>query len=280
MISAAKSWIRSRAAATLALIAPCLTGIVYLALAGAPFRFALINSAALTLAVLCAACLKLPQGKFGRRALALTLIGALLLPMLVGPSVDGITRWLAIGGFTLHVGMLVIPLLGVLAAHDHTAAPFIFVAALLVCFAQPDYASCLALACATFALWLVQRDWKLGAITALAIFASIGASFSGALPPQPFVEGILAGLWLSFPIAAVALIASVAACLLIIAIALPTSKAARYALCGAIFGFLLAAVSGDYPYPLFGYGAASIIGLGLALMRDSKQSTTPPYTLS
>ena len=42
-------------------------------------------------------------------------------------------------------------------------------------------------------------------------------------------------------------------------------KAPRFALAGALGGFILAALLADYPTPLVGYGAASILGLALAL---------------
>ncbi len=279
MIGADQSWLRGRIVAVLAIIIPGFTGIVYLTLAGAPTRFALINLGAITAATLCASFLKMPNGSSAQRLLALGLLVALALPLVAGPSIDGVSRWLSVGGFTLHMGMVVIPLLSVLAALDRKAAPLILLAALMVSFAQPDMASCLALAFAAFALWLSQRDWTTGAIAALAVFASIGASFSGALPPQPFVEGILSDLLQSNAVAAGGLAVSLLASLLIMLTALPSPKASRYALAGAMAGFVTAAIIGDYPYPLIGYGAASILGLGLALIRQTDGRSLRASTL-
>ena len=39
----------------------------------------------------------------------------------------------------------------------------------------------------------------------------------------------------------------------------------RHALAGSLFGFSLAAIVSNYPSVLIGYGAAPIIGYGLAL---------------
>ena len=50
-----------------------------------------------------------------------------------------------------------------------------------------------------------------------------------------------------------------------LALILRAPTPARWPLAGALSGFVLAALLGDYPTPLIGYGAASIIGLGLAL---------------
>ncbi len=271
MIGADQSWLYNRGAAVLAILIPGCAGIAYLTLGGAPTLFALINLSAIAIASLCACFLKMPTGRTARRILALGLLLALALPVGIGPSIDGVSRWLSIGGFTLHVGMVVIPLLCVLAALDRTAAPPILLAALIASFAQPDMASCLALAFAALALWLSHRDWTMGAIAILAVFASIGASFSGALPPQPFVEGILSDLWQSNAVAAVGLAVSISASLLLLLIALPAPKASRSVLAGAMAGFFTAATIGDYPYPLIGYGAASILGLGLALIRQTER---------
>jgi phosphate/sulfate permease len=52
---------------------------------------------------------------------------------------------------------------------------------------------------------------------------------------------------------------------LMIAHALPAAKSTRHALAGSLFGFSLAAFVSNYPSVLIGYGAAPILGYGLAL---------------
>ena len=47
--------------------------------------------------------------------------------------------------------------------------------------------------------------------------------------------------------------------------ALPAEMRVRHALAGSLFGFSLAAIVSNYPSVLIGYGAAPIIGYGLAL---------------
>ena len=95
--------------------------------------------------------------------------------------------------------------------------------------------------------------------------ASIGAVLRGELPAQPFVERVLVDLALREPLAALGLGMALLAGFLMIAHALPAAKSTRHALAGSLFGFSLAAFVSNYPSVLIGYGAAPILGYGLAL---------------
>ena len=64
---------------------------------------------------------------------------------------------------------------------------------------------------------------------------------------------------------ALALGGSLLAAFLLSAHALPAEMRVRHALAGSLFGFSLAATVSNYPSVLIGYGAAPIIGYGLAL---------------
>ncbi|MEM6475313.1 MAG: hypothetical protein AAF687_04025 [Pseudomonadota bacterium] len=264
-VGARQLWSRERRLATIALALPCLAGLVYLIGAGAPTSFSIVNAGALALGLIWIAFGRLPDRLFARRMLTAGLLLLLALPLALGPSIDSVSRWISLGGFTVHAGMLTIPLLVVLAAQDRTAAPLIFLAAMILCFAQPDTASLLALSCAALALWRAQRDWKVGALAGLGLFAALGASFNGALPPQAFVENVLPDLWASSSFAALALGCALLASLAIVVAGGPENRSARRAVAGAMAGFVIAAILGPYPYPLIGYGAAPILGFALAL---------------
>ena len=262
--SAAQPVFLERGLAALPLLFPGLAGLGYLALFGAPSSYLAINALALAGGSLWAAFGRVPLRPSRVRALLAALLALLTLPLIVGPDVDGIARWLSLGGFTLNTGLLAVPLIAVLSARDSLFAPLWLLAATLIAFAQPDAAAALALSLAALALWRTNRDGRAGAVGALGLFASAGAALSGNLPPQPFVEGVLSNLARTAPLIAAPLALSLLASLALILRA-PAPKAIRWPLAGTLIGFTLAALLGDYPTPLIGYGAASILGIGLAL---------------
>ncbi|MEE3218199.1 MAG: hypothetical protein VX247_07875, partial [Pseudomonadota bacterium] len=178
---------------------------------------------------------------------------------------NGIARWLALGPVALHAGALALPALIVLAARDDDYAPPILLAALLAASLQPDAATGLAIMLAAVGLYNATRDWRLVPVAGIAFLASIIAGLRGELPAQPFVERVLVELAFHQPLAALGLGASLIAAFLLVAHALPAEMRVRHALAGSLFGFSLAAIVSNYPSVLIGYGAAPIIGYGLAL---------------
>lgn len=256
---------RGRGISVLSLAFPVLAGIAYLALAGAPSPYWVTNGLALLLSS--AAVLSLPaiEGAKARRFATITLIALLFVPLVTGPAINGIARWLPLGGFVLHSGALVLPALAVLAARDEDYAPPILLAALLAASLQPDAALGLAVLFAAVGLYNAKRDWRLVPVAGMAFFASMIAGLRGELPAQPFVERVLVRLAMETPLAAFGLALALLGCFLLFAHALPAPKPTRHALAGSLFGFSLAALVSNYPSVLIGYGAAPILGYGLAL---------------
>ena len=88
------------------------------------------------------------------------------------------------------------------------------------------------------------------------------------LAAQPFVEGVLNSAFQVHPLAGLAVWAGVAVLILPAvagAIFRPEDRA-RYATFGAVWlAIIAAAVVGNYPTPLVGYGASSILGYALSL---------------
>ncbi len=275
MEHAAEPALIQRSRAALPLLVPGLAGLGYLALSGAPPHFVTINALALAPACLWAVCGQIPERLRNVRIGLVLLLVMLALPLLTGPNIDGIARWLPLGGFVLHAGMLVIPLLSVLAARDEALGVYALLSATLVTFALPDPGSALALFGAALGLCLAWRDVHLAALSGLALCVVIGASLVPNLAPQPFVEGILTDLATTSPAMAILLSLSLVTGLGFTLRAPGAAQPARYALAGALTGFIVAALLGDYPTPLIGYGAASIIGFGLALPAIRQKEAAP-----
>lgn len=265
MSTRASAWFRHRAAAMLALLLPCSAGLAYLAAFGAPQAYLVINGAALAAALGWIAFGGFPQKLTVRRVLSLLLLALMALPLMAGPSLNGVTRWISIGGLSVHMGMAVIPLLACLAARDSDYAVPILLSAIFITLVQPDAASAFALTLAGVGLYFAWHDWKPGVVAIAGFAVGIVASVRGELPAQPFVERFLANLILTNPAVALSLALSLLVSFFLLLRALPRGKAENYALAGTLAGFSIAALMSNYPHVLVGYGAAPIIGYGLAL---------------
>ena len=262
--------------AMLALTLPVVGGIVALWLMGAPSSFLLVNAGALVLGLAVIAFLPQIDAITTRRFAIVALLVLLALPLLTGPYVNGIARWLPLGPFTLHAGMLSVPLLAVLASSDEDYAAPILLAGILAAAFQPDAASGLALTFAAMGLYNAKRDWKDGVVAGTGFFATLVMWVRGELPAQPFVERVLVDVAAIQPLAALALLACLVASFLLILHALPAPMAQRHALAGTLFGFSIAAVLSNYPSALVGYGAAPILGFATALSQIERAGSKAP----
>ncbi|MGF7146606.1 hypothetical protein FHS96_000215 [Sphingomonas zeicaulis] len=253
-------------AAACAIVATGL-GLGYLAIAGAPLRHIQMNLAALTVGLAAAAVLAIHM-----RATAAAVAAALLLPLTLGfgETVNGATRWLALGGVTVQPGLMLVPMAALGFAHARngvTAAAMILLAGVLA--AQPDRAMAGALAAAM----LVVALRRFGPWSAVAL-AAAGAGFVVTLllpdtqPAMPHVDGIIASSFAVHPLAGAAVIGGLAV-MLIPAVSgwmLDRCRRDLHAVFGAIWGaIILAAALGNYPTPLVGYGGSAIIGYALCL---------------
>ncbi|MBX7515026.1 hypothetical protein K3179_10780 [Qipengyuania sp. GH38] len=252
---------------------PVIGGLFVFLLNEAPSHFALVNSAALLIGLLSVYFLRAPEHIRSVRYLVVGLLLVLCLPMIVGPSIDGVTRWLPLGPVQLHSGQLLIPPLAVLSVRLGNKGMWPVAGALLICGLQPDAASCLALTLVLLALALRNRDWKPVLLALLGLAVTAQAWWRGALPPVVFVENLLPFLWLDLdkPVQAIAIGLLLCAPFAILAFR-QVAPGYRLVWIAAYGGFLIAALFGPYPVPLAGYGAAPIIGMlaGLAMMRPEK----------
>lgn len=267
---------RIQLVAAVPIILPVLAGLAYLRAGGAPQSYLIVNGGALLAAVVLSALTPPLAGLTLRRIAAGALLALLFVPLLTGPAVLDVTRWLPLGALRLHSGMLAAPALAVLAARDPDYAAPILLTAVLAAFLQPDAATGFAITCAAVGLHDVSKDWKVGVTAIIAFFASLVMAMRGELPPQPFVERVLSELLFAAPLAAAALAGALAASFFVILWSIPAARTVRYALAGSLFGFVLMALLSHYPTPLIGYGAAPILGFGLALWLARTGAQAPP----
>ncbi len=256
---------RDRVLAMLALAIPVLAGLAYLFACDAPVSYLGVNAGALAMAALWIALARHNPSAIARRVVIGVLVLLLFVPLLSGPSLGGVARWLPLGPFQLHAGMLTVPLLAVLVGEEPDYAPGLLSIALFAAVLQPDMATGAALMLAAVGLYDATRDWRHGVFAIVAFTASLVAAVRGELPAQPFVERVIFLLARSEPLAALGLLAALIASFYLIIGALPGRAASRKALAGSLFGFSFAGLVSNYPSALIGYGAAPILGFGMAL---------------
>ena len=268
---------RGRLIAFLALAIPVCSGLGYLYAVDAPPSYVQVNVGALAVAALFVVFAPPSLPVLARRLIVAVSLALLFVPLLTGPSLGGVARWLPLGPVTLHAGMLIIPSLAVLLALEPEQAPGVLSLALLAALLQPDMASGAALMLAAIGLYDATKDWRYGVFAAVAFMASLVAAIHGELPAQPFVERVIVLLAKTQPLVAVGLLASLVTSFYLMIVALPGSVPQRKALAGTLFGFSFAGLVSNYPSALIGYGAAPILGYGLAIaiLRMSRGAGVP-----
>lgn len=246
-------------ASAAALALPVLAGITWMSAGGAPLAWLALNGAALVLALALAVLLPIPQDEARVTLLAAMLVAALIATSFAGTAVDGVRRWVSLGPVTLHVGYLVLPLLAALTPRLSSGrAVALLVLALLATLLQPDRATSIALSATLAALAYLRGD-RATFVGLIIAMASCGAALTSpdTLALVRFVERVQQDAWAVEPLAGLALTLATLAPLLVLRAALPL--AAFMVAAGAM------AFAGPYPSILIGYGAAPILGFGLAL---------------
>ncbi|MBX7541727.1 hypothetical protein [Qipengyuania sphaerica] len=256
---------------------PLVGGLLVFWFHEAPRHYALVNLTAFALGLLAIAFARIPKKANTLTGIGIVLVCLLALPILTGPSLDGVTRWLPLGPLKLHSGMLVIPMLAAIAIRLGKRGWWILAAAMIASVAQPDAASVLALSLASFALVHLSKDWRPLAVGAAGLPLTYLASTRGDLPAVEFVEAIVPMLWVEMDLKAQAI--GLAALLLAPILYLTKYNKARLdtalAVAASYCGFLAMSFIGDYPVPLAGYGAASILGLmlGIAMIAPAQSQS-------
>ena len=259
-----------RLPALLALAVPVLVGAAWMALAGAPSHYPLVNLGALLLIAPWLFLAVAPHTRTSRVLVVVVMIAIMMAAIIVGPKAVSITghpvyRWFPLGPLALNTGALAVPLLALVAARNAGMASPVILAGTAIALLQPDAATGLALTFAAIGIHHVTRDWRVGVAAIIAFVASLVMAMRGELPPQPFVEQVLIDSARQSVALAVALALALVASFCLILFATRFEKVVRFALAGALLGFAMMALMSSYPAPLIGYGPSAILGLGLAL---------------
>lgn len=256
-------------------------GTVYMTLGGAPDRLIIVNLAALLIGI--GLCLWLSQSrslKAQRIALIAPLLGtSLLATALLGLQADGASRWISLGGLIVQPSLLFVPVLVMLHARSGsgwTAAGLAL--AIAGAAAQPDRAMAGVLVGSQVVLALMRRERRdlwlaLGAATAFVV--TLVRPDRGGV--SPFVDQILFSSFEVHPLIGAGLAMGVL--LLVVPAAVQATRAGDRTT-GLVFGSIwslvvIAAMLGNYPTPLVGYGGSAIIGylLSVAFMRPASTIT-------
>ena len=89
-------------------------GVVYLAVAAAPARYAGVNAAALVVGLIAMTAMARRARRWGFAVLALG--AALLATALWGHAMDGVTRWVQVGPLSLQPSLILLPAMCVMFA--------------------------------------------------------------------------------------------------------------------------------------------------------------------
>lgn len=242
-------------------------GLAYMALAGAPPRYLIVNMGALLIGAIVWLAIR-PRARAGTEHggwLVVALALPLLATALFGAAVDGAVRWVTVGPLSVQVSLVVLPAIIVLYAkrRDGIGTVGVGLAALALA-AQPDRAMAGVLA-AGMAAVVLSTPGRLSTVALSIAVIAFGATWlrPDALPAVPYVDRIL---YTAFDVHLAAGVAVVAACLLLV---VPVFSARRgsgnqraavlaFGACWA--AVVVAAALGNYPTPLAGYGGSAVLG--------------------
>lgn len=250
----------------LPLAVPTVGGLAYLAAFEAPARLIAVNAGALAVALAWVMFGRLPERQVARLALGGGAALALFLPMLTGPEVGGVTRWLPAGPVSLHSGALLLPMIAVIAARERAWGPLLLALAGTALALQPDAAALAALAAASAVLGVFHRSIGFACVAAGASAMAALTFGAGTLEPQVFTENVLphvAGR--SAPSAAALALMLFALPLWHLVVDPQAGRSEGLVLAALLVALGMMAMIAAFPYPLIGYGAAPILGFGLAL---------------
>ena len=252
---------------TLPLLLPSLGGLAYLSAFGARQPLIVVNAIALATAVAWVVWGRLPDRRGARFGFAAAALLLLFLPPLLHHHIDGVARWLPIGrALSLHSGTLLLPLLTVIAAREVHIGPWLLALAGAALALQPDAGVLAGLAAASAALAALHRSLIFALVAGGSLTLSLATFGAGDLGPQLYTEGVLAHV-AEHSLAGAAtlglLLFGAPFWYLVIRPAAPREEG--YALAAMLVSLGAMALIAPFPYPLIGYGAAPILGFGLAL---------------
>lgn len=261
---------RPRALGTACAMGAVLLGLSYLALAGAPGRYLIINASALVIGF---ALLALVGGGSVPRWTAGATIAAasgLLATAMLGAAVDGAARWVSLGGLSIQPSLVLLPVMITAFARDRSlAATLAIIAAAAAMALQPDRGAAGMLVLGLIPVAALSRDRHATlALTAGVVGFAATLVRADALPAVPYVDQIL---HTAFDVHIAAGVAVVGGAVLLLLPAVVGWRGAAddraiFAALGAVWlAAIGAAALGNYPTPVVGYGGSAIIGYVLSL---------------
>ena len=235
-------------------------GLIYLEASHAPVSYIVVNICAAVIGIaayiVATRLAKTPSRMSGNAWYGVAVF--FLAASLLGSSVEGVHRWIRVGPLTLQPGLLVLPAMIVAYSRNRSVVGTVSLVVTAVVLAlQPDRAMAGALAAGALVMALQRRE-RFTVAVAVAATAAFTVTMLRADPvdAMPYVERIL---FTSFEVNAVTGIA-----VLIGALLLPLPR--LFGVFGVVWLAILAAAAlGNYPTPVVGYGASSIIGYFLSV---------------
>lgn len=278
---------RPRALGIVCAVGAVVLGLAHMVIADAPTHYLGVNVGALAIGLTMLALLgrTLPLGRQWMGGATIAMAGALLATALVGTEVEGISRWVRLGGFAIQPSLILLPVMIVAFARSRsvatTAGVVLAVAAIAL---QPDraMAGMLVLGLGTLAIICRDRHSIVALIASIAGFA-VTLARADSLPAVPHVEQVL---YSSFDLHVGAGLAVLGGSMLLLVPAIvgwrrDADNRATHAAFGAVwFAAILAAALGNYPTPIVGYGGSAIIGYALSLLALPKRAGVRAGTIS
>lgn len=270
---------RPRALGIACAIGAVVLGLAHMVIAGAPTRYLGVNLGALAIGLTMLALLGRAalMGRQWTGGAIVAMTGALLATALAGTEVEGVSRWVRLGGFVIQPSLILLPLMIVAFSQARSvAATAGIVAAAAAMALQPDRAMAGMLVLGLAALTLLCRDRQsIVALAASVAGFAVTLARADTLPPVPYVERVFYASFDAHAGAGLAVLGGSALLLLpaIVGWRRDAGNRATYAAFGAAWlAAIIAAALGNYPTPMVGYGGSAIIGYVLSLLALPKQA--------
>ena len=248
-------------------------GLIYLSAAGASAQLLTMNAAALVaglvLVVLLSRGEPMDRPFVGPVTVAIGVI--LVLTAALGGEASGVRRWASVGQVVMQPSLIGLPLLivGFARSRDVLTATGVVLAAIALAW-QPDRAMAATLVAGIGVVALVTRDRRALGLTGVALIGfAITCIQPDVVPPTPFVDRVYRTALSTGPVAGIAVWLGTVILLAPAILGLARDGANRviHAAFGATWlTIVCAAIVGDYPTPLVGYGGSAIVGYLLATL--------------
>lgn len=253
-------------------ISATMLGIAYMVMGGAPYGYLGINFGALLIGlVLLAVIVRAARTLERWSGPAMAAIGLFLLATaLLGVELDGVSRWVKIGGLSVQPGLVLVPMMTVWFVRSHgPLAMFGMIATAAALALQPDRAMAATLAAGTLVLLFSRSDFRTVAVAMCGAFSFLATMITpDPMPAMAYVDQIIfrsfdISLWAgSAVIGGLALLALPA----IFGLRLGAEMRSTSLVFAAIWlTMIIAAALGNYPTPVVGYSGGAVLGYVLSL---------------